>query len=287
MDTLNHKHLFYFYVVAKEGSVKAAAEKLYVSQPTVSDQIRLLEEFFECKLFVREHRSLSLTKEGKLALKYSEKIFDLSFEITSRLRNRIELPKTTVDIGITPYMANYFLYDQIIPLFTAEDIKVNIQQEERHLLLAELEEGNLDMVITDSKDSLGNQMSAHRIGVNKTFVVAHKKYSKFKKDFPDCLNHIPFFNYTKESELKYEIELFFAKNRLAPKEIGEGDDSELFDLITAKGLAFTIVPEVAKNRMCKDKNIIALGEVEELETYVWGIMKSSYRGHAYRLVKEK
>ena len=64
MDTLNHKHLFYFYVVAKEGSVKAAAEKLYVSQPTVSDQIRLLEEFFECKLFVREHRSLSLTKDN-------------------------------------------------------------------------------------------------------------------------------------------------------------------------------------------------------------------------------
>jgi LysR family transcriptional activator of nhaA len=183
-------------------------------------------------------------------------------------------------------MANYFLYDKIIPLFKAEDIKVNIQQEERHLLLAELEEGNLDIVITDSKDSLGNQMSAHRIGVNKTFVVAHKKFAKFKKDFPDCLNHIPFFNYTKDSELKYEIELFFAKNRLAPKEIGEGDDSELFDLITAKGLAFTIVPEVAKNRMCKDKNIIALGEVEELETYVWGIMKSSYKGHAYKLIKE-
>ena len=44
MDRFNFNHLFYFYVVAKEGSIKLAAEKLHISQPTISDQIKLLEE---------------------------------------------------------------------------------------------------------------------------------------------------------------------------------------------------------------------------------------------------
>ena len=68
MNRLNFNHFYYFYIVAREGSIKSAAEKLFVSQPTISDQLKLLEEYFECKLFERKHRQLSLTKEGELAL---------------------------------------------------------------------------------------------------------------------------------------------------------------------------------------------------------------------------
>ena len=71
-------------------------------------------------------------------------------------------------------------------------------------------------------------MISYRMGINKTFVVGHKKYLKFKKNFPESLNSIPFFNYTNESSLKYEIDLFFAKNSLTPKVIGEADDIDLF-----------------------------------------------------------
>ena len=63
MDRFNFNHLFYFYVVAKEGSIKLAAEKLHISQPTISDQIKLLEEHFQCSLFERRNRALFLTKE--------------------------------------------------------------------------------------------------------------------------------------------------------------------------------------------------------------------------------
>jgi LysR family transcriptional activator of nhaA len=287
MDRMNFNHLFYFYVVSKEGSIKASAEKLHVSQPTISDQIKLLEEFFDSKLFERKNRSLYLTKEGKLALKYAEKIFDLSNEITFRLRNKIELPKRSLDIGITHFMSHYFLYETILPLFDQDEVSINIKENERHLLLADLEEGNVDMVFTDNKDGISNSMNSYRIGVNKTFAVAHKKYRKHKKDFPESLNLIPFFNYTNESFLKYEIELFFTKNGLAPKIIGEADDMDLFEVVTEKGLAFTIVPEVAKNRLCLNKDVIVLGELEELQTSVWGIIKNTYKGLGYKLLKKQ
>lgn len=285
MERLNFNHLYYFYIVAKEGSIKGAAEKLFVSQPTISDQIKLLEEYFETDLFLRQNRSLTLTREGELALKYAQKIFDFGGELTARLRNNIEVPKRSLDIGITHFMSHYFLYDSILPLFEQDDISININENQRHLLLADLEEGHIDMVFTDNKDGISSSMNSFRIGVNKTFAVAHKNFRKHKKNFPDSLNVIPFFNYTNDSFLKYEIELFFSKNGLSPRIIGEADDIDLFDVVTSKGFAFTIVPEVAKNRLCMNKDVIVLGELEELQTSVWGIVKNTYKGLGYQLLK--
>ncbi|MCB9059916.1 MAG: LysR family transcriptional regulator [Halobacteriovoraceae bacterium] len=282
MDRLNFNHLFYFYIVAKEGSIKSAAEKIHISQPTISDQLKLLEEYFNCMLFERKNRGLHLTKEGKLALKYAENMFELSSELTNRLRNKIQLPKKSLDIGITQFMSQYFLYNSILPLFGQDDVSINIRENQRHLLLADLEEGNIDIVFTDSKENISSTMDSYRVGINKTFVVAHKKFAKHKKNFPKGLNFIPFFNYTNDSFLKYEIELFFSKNSLTPKIIGEADDIDLLQVITEKALGFTVVPEVAKNRFCQNDEIIVLGELEELQTSVWGIVKKSYKGPGYK-----
>lgn len=287
MDRLNFNHLFYFYIVAKEGSIKDASERLHVSQPTISDQIKLLEEFLESKLFLRKNRSLELTDKGEQALLYAQKIFDLSKELTSQLRHSINMPKKSLDVGISLFMSNYFLYDTILPLFGNDNIAVNVKENERHLLLADLEEGKLDLIFSDSKDGISSNMGAYRVGINKTFVVAHKKYKKHRKNFPDCLNEIPFFNYTSDSFLKYEIDLFFRKHGLAPKVIGQGDDTELFETVTRSELAFTIVPEVAKKRMCSNKDIIVLGELKELQTSVWGIINKNYKGIGYKLLKEQ
>ncbi len=130
-------------------------------------------------------------------------------------------------------------------------------------------------------------MSSYRMGVNKTFAVAHKKYKKHKKTFPESLNLIPFFNYTNESFLKYEIELFFSKNSISPRIIGEANDVDLFQVIAEKGLGFVIVPEVAKNRLCQNGELILLGELEELQTSVWGIIKKNYKGLGYSLLKKQ
>jgi LysR family transcriptional activator of nhaA len=287
MERLNFNHFFYFYIVAKEGSIKSAAEKLFVSQPTISDQIKLLEEYFDCTLFDRQHRQLSLTPEGELALDYAQRIFNLSKEVTRRLRHNIKIPKTSFDIGITPYMSQYFLYDFIMPLFEQQDYTLSFHQEPRHILLAELEEDNIDMVFTDEKESLPNWTEYYRVGVNRTFVVAHKKYNKFKKDFPQSLNEIPFFSYDNHSTLKHDIEMFFAQNAITPRVIGQAEDIDLYQLVTEKGLAFTIVPEVAKNRLCQNKDIIVLGEIKELQTSVYAVLKKGNRELGYKLIKGK
>lgn len=285
MERLNFNHLYYFYIVAKLGSIKEASEKLHISQPTISDQLKLLEEFFACKLFERRNRSLILNDEGKLALEYAEKIFSLGNEVASQLRGKFHLPKKSLDIGVSLSMSPFFLYEKLLPLFNQNDMTIKVQEGERHYLLADLEEGKLDIVFTDSKDLLSSTTTAYRVGVNKTYAVAHKKYAKHKKDFPSSLNEIPFFSYSHSSSIRSELELFFTKHAIGPKVIGEADDIELLQMMTEKGMAFTVVPEVAKNRICKNKDVIILGELKELQTSVWGIIKNNYKGQALDLLK--
>jgi LysR family transcriptional activator of nhaA len=286
INRLNFSHLYYFFIVANEGSIKGAAEKLHVSQPTVSDQLKLLEEYFGCLLFERRNRALFITKEGSVALEFAQGIFDQAKELTFKLRNKTLLPKKSLDIGMTHFMAQYFLYDKILPFFNQKEVAINVHENKRHLLFAELEEGNIDMIFTDSRDNLSSTMKAYRVGANRTFVVAHKKYSKSKKNFPNSLTTIPYFGYTDQSVLKYEIELFFSQNDLSPQVIGQADDIDLFEVVTKNGLAFTIVPEVGKNRLCREKDVIVLGELKELQTAVWGIVKKNYEGAGLSLLKE-
>ncbi|MDA8793658.1 LysR substrate-binding domain-containing protein, partial [Bacteriovoracaceae bacterium] len=160
-------------------------------------------------------------------------------------------------------MGQYFLYDKILPILNQNEFIVKIKEGNRHLLLAELEEENIDMVFSNSKDSLASNMIAYRLGSNKTYVVAHKKFRKLKKTFPESLIEIPYFGYTDETTLKFEIELFFSQLGISPRLVGEADDADLLEVITKNGLAFTIVPEVTKNRFLMNKDVMVLGEIKE------------------------
>ena len=260
-------------MVAKEGSIKLAAEKLHISQPTISDQIKLLEEHFQCSLFERRNRALFLTKEGEVALHYAQKIFDLSKEATFRLKNKLKIPKKSLDIGITHFSGHYFNYERVLELIKETDFTINFRTDERHKLLADLEDEQLDMVFTVNKEAISTNIDTFRIGLNKNFAVCHKSIIPKKLEFPDCLSQIPYFSYPLDSYLKYEIDLFFTKNGLAPKIIGHAEDMDVFKLVTTKALGFTILPESIKNKVCLDKNIKVLGELKELQTPLYGVIK--------------
>ena len=88
MEFLNYHHLRYFWVVAKEGGLRKAAEKLHVSQPTISAQIAALEGTLDEKLFQRGGRALALTETGHRVLGYAEEIFSLGQELLDAARQR-------------------------------------------------------------------------------------------------------------------------------------------------------------------------------------------------------
>jgi LysR family transcriptional activator of nhaA len=88
MEWLNYHHLHYFWVVAKEGTIAAACEKLHVAQPTISAQLRALEDSLGERLFKRVGRNLLLTDTGRTVYRYADDIFSLGGELLGTLRGR-------------------------------------------------------------------------------------------------------------------------------------------------------------------------------------------------------
>ena len=75
--TFNYKHLYYFWVVAKEGGISRAAEKLDMAVQTVSAQVRELEKSLGYALLKPAGRGLVLTEAGIAAMKQADLIFQL------------------------------------------------------------------------------------------------------------------------------------------------------------------------------------------------------------------
>ena len=88
MDQLNYHHLRYFWAVAREGSVTRASERLHISQPTVSAQIRELEGALGAKLLERSGRNIRVTEVGRLVYRYADEIFGLGRELVDALEGR-------------------------------------------------------------------------------------------------------------------------------------------------------------------------------------------------------
>ena len=88
-DWLNYQHLLYFWMVARHGTVAEASRRLHLTSPTVSAQIRKLEQAAGQDLFRPHGRVLKLTDAGEVAMRYAEQIFGLGAELAEALSGRL------------------------------------------------------------------------------------------------------------------------------------------------------------------------------------------------------
>ena len=86
MAALNFKHLRYFWMVAKTGSIARAAEQLHLTPQSISGQLGEFDDALGVKLFRRAGRNLELTDAGRRILSYAEEIFTIGDELLEVLR---------------------------------------------------------------------------------------------------------------------------------------------------------------------------------------------------------
>lgn len=91
--------LRYFLAVAREQNITAAAERLYLSQPTLSKQLMDLEKELGKKLFIRGNRKITLTEEGEFLRRHAQEIIDLTDKTESAFRQSDENITGDIYIG--------------------------------------------------------------------------------------------------------------------------------------------------------------------------------------------
>jgi DNA-binding transcriptional LysR family regulator len=118
--------LWVFYQVAKHKSFSQAAEALFLSQPSVSNQVKLLEETCGLKLFDRSGRSVELTNPGEILLTYAERIFSLVKEADSVIEEIKTLKAGGIRISASNTLGAYYLPD-VLDLFRKKHPQIEIR----------------------------------------------------------------------------------------------------------------------------------------------------------------
>ena len=106
---INFNQLRAFYQAARHENFTAAAKKLYITQPAVTAQMKLLEDHCNLKLFKKRGRRVYLTDEGKILYQYVRKIFDYEKEIEDVIEDMRELKRGVLRLGTTKAYARYFM----------------------------------------------------------------------------------------------------------------------------------------------------------------------------------
>src|SRR5580700_1940507 len=129
MEWLNYHHLLYFWVVAREGSISRASKELRLAHPTISGQIRRLEEVLGEKLFDHKGRVLVLTDAGRVAFGYAEEIFGLGQEFLDTLKGRMPGRPHRLVVGLSDVLPKPIVHRMLQPAFELEKrVQINCRE---------------------------------------------------------------------------------------------------------------------------------------------------------------
>lgn len=151
MNWLNYHHLYYFYVIAQEGSVTKATKKLRLAQSTLSTQLKQFEDVIGHELFERKGKSIFLTDMGRQVLEYAHEIFSLGQELKDSLSDRDKLGIVKVQVGIMDSIPKSISESLLDFIFSLGNVAVRLEEGTEESLLEKLEEHDIDLLISDRK----------------------------------------------------------------------------------------------------------------------------------------
>ena len=249
MEWLNYHHLRYFWTVAKEGSLALAAVKLHVSQPSISEQIRELEEAFGEKLFRREGRSNKLTDAGQVVFGYAEEIFALGRELMNTVKQRPGAKTLRLYVGVVDSFPKLVTNEILKPVFTMpQTVHVICREGKMEDLLAQLAAHRLDIVLSDepAASSTNFKTFSHPLGeTSTTFCAVKKLATKLRRGFPKSLHDAPALLPVENTTLRRALETWFRAQHIQPRVVAEFEDLALMKAMAAEGRGFIAMPTMA------------------------------------------
>ncbi len=275
MDWLNYHHLLYFWVIAREGSIKKACEVLTLSQPALSAQLRTLEDAIGEKLFSRVSRKLILTDVGKVVYRYADEIFSLGRELTSTLKGYGTQRPIRLVVGIAevvPKMVAYKLLKVAYKQF--EHMKIVCWEGRLERLLGELALHALDIVLTDTPvpPSVSIEAHSHLLGESGVTLFGPEDLaSHYRWKFPQSLNGAPFLLPTPNSILRRGLDDWFRKYGIEPLIVGEFEDGATMQAFAQEGHGLFPGSSVVESEITRQNQVHKVGRITGLRERFYGI----------------
>ena len=289
---INYHHLLYFWTVAREGSVTKACKELRLAQPTVSAQLKSLEGSLGEKLFEKEGRYLKLTEVGNIVFRYADEIFGLGRELVAQLDGGSSNKAQILKVGIADVMPKRVVFKLLEPAFSSPDsIRLVCHEDSTQSLLAELAVHDIDLVICDAPIPAGVKVKAYNHFLGEcgiSFLGSEKLVKQYGRGFPASLNHAPLFMPTHAAAIRRDLDHWYQRQDLAPRVIGEFQDSALMKIFGRAGYAIFPVPTVVEREVCQDYGVQVVGRIDAVKErfYLISVERKVKNPAAVRIVEE-
>jgi LysR family transcriptional activator of nhaA len=271
---INFRHLYFFRVVAAEGSVTRAAERLGLAIQTISAQLSALEQSVGKQLLTQQGRRLVPTEAGRVALTYAEQIFELGDRMQEAL-NEADAGRTRLTVGISDSLPKLIAYRLMRAAF---DMKVPVKlvcvEREFESLLADLALHKLDVVLTDRsvRASASLRVYNHLLGESEMLVFGTPDLvHKLGKNFPRNLNHAPMLLPTRNNALRGRIDEWLLKHDVRPDVVGEFEDNAMLTTFARDGLGLFFAPSGLEADILGQYGAVPTGAATELREQFYAI----------------
>ncbi len=275
MRHLNYSHLEYFWTIAREGSIVKAAEVLHLTPQTISGQLKLLEDSIGQPLFDRVGRGLVLSETGRMVYEYADEIFSLGAELASVVRSNQSPALATLSVGTVNSLPKLIAERIIAPALTTDGpVRVRCHEASLEQLLGELAVHRLDLVVSDQPMPAGLSLKAynHFLGESGlSFFASRARARRYGKKFPGSLDDAPMLLPSQHSAMRRRMDDWFESKQIAPRIVGEFDDSALLKAFGEVGVGVFAGPTVIEDQIARMYRTAVIGRTTEITERFYAI----------------
>lgn len=272
---LNFRHLYYFWVAAKEGSITRAADRLGMAIQTVSTQIGLLEQTVGKSLLTQQGRRLVLTEAGRVALGYADQIFLLGEQLQDTLAEPEMGNTMRLTVGISDSLPKLIASRLLhAALQLPQRVKIICHEDDFESLLGELSVHKLDVLLTDRAVPSGTNLRvfSHLLGESEiTLFGIPSLADRYRSGFPESLNGAPLLVPTRNNAIRGRIDHWFEVHGVRPDIAGEFDDNALLTTFGREGLGLFPAPSALASDALAQLGVVPVGVLSRVREQFYAI----------------
>ena len=277
----NYKHLYYFWVVAKEGGISHAAHRLGLAVQTVSAQVRALEQSLGCELLKPSGRGVALTPAGQAALDAAEPIFELGAALPQRVREAATRTGIRLTVGIADGLPKLEVQRLLSTVLDTPHLHLVCHEGELPDLMADLVVHRLDIVLSDRPAPPHPHLKVHSHALGRSPVgwFATPRWREQLQHFPADLARVPVLLPTTHSEMRAGLDRWLNQHDLQPTVAGEFEDSALLEAFAGAGLGVFPAATAVAQALAERHDAQLWGVCEGVDEAFYGLTAERRVGH--------
>ena len=272
--SFSYRHLYYFWVVAKEGGISRAAERLGMAVQTVSTQVRELERSLGCMLLKPAGRGVALTEAGVVAVRQAEQIFEIGDRLPAVVRNAMGTARLKFAVGIPDGLPKLVIRHLLQPVIKQQNLQLLCHEGAFGDLLGDLALHRLDLVIADRSAPPNPNLKLYNHSLGTSAIAWYSSaslYTAARKNFPRSLAKVPTLLPTSHAAARMRIDQWFERHAIQPRIAGEFQDGALLATFGASGMGVFPAPELMEADLIAQYRVRRLGICDGVEEQFFAI----------------